>query len=347
LQPTILKIATTCYFSFLFTISYAQEKFLVLNASCQPSGAPAHKVVAIDNRQDNQILGFVQTGMTNRTTEVKHLGSITDSILPFFKNVNHDGKLVVMLNEFHLWEYRDSGQIGRFKLSLRFFRQINDQYVEFMAHDSLYSVKGVDVTNKLLTSVGKNLCALSESVRTESIRTKDASAGPLYNFEQLMILDSLEKRDIPAFQDERIREGIYTNYQEFKANQPGYTGEIESDARNPKSIKIHRVTKEGKRVKVKNEDIYAVCDGSKIFKSLSTGFYEMIREGNDFYYIRPATMGSHANMGPIIAGQLLGGAIGGAIAGMAHAHGVNSGPLVLYKINHRRGNAIPLSKFEQ
>jgi hypothetical protein len=346
LKTSILTVALTCYLTCLCTTMYAQGKFLVLDASCHSSEGPTDAILTIDNRQENQIMGFVHTGITNQTKEVMHAGNLIDSLVPFFNGVNPDGKLVVMLNEFNLWEYRDGGEVGRFKLSLRIFKQVNDQFVEFMTHDSLYSVKGFDVTNKLLTSVSRNFCAVSDAAREEYIRTKDSVLHPIYSFKQLMVLDSLEKYDLPAFRDEQIREGIYANYQEFKANRPGDASEIESDARNPKSVKIYRVAKNDKRVRVKNEKIYAVCDGSKIFKSLSTGFYEMKRDGNDFYYVRPATVSTQANMGPVIAGGILGGAIGGAIAGMVYSHGANSGPLVLYKINHRRGNAIPLRRYD-
>jgi len=132
---------------------FGQHKYLTLDNSCKSKLSSVSPIKTIDNRAESQILGFIETGISNRLTEIKYDGNLVDSLSIFFGRIPGNSNILLMLNEFNLWEFKDSdGQFGRFKLSIRFFKPVeNDRYEEFMTYDSIHSVHGqIDVTNKLI-----------------------------------------------------------------------------------------------------------------------------------------------------------------------------------------------------
>ena len=137
-----MKFTATILNILLFsTLACAQERMLLLDHSCKNKFPVSTSISTIDNRAENQILGYIETGLNNRITEIKYNGNLADSIGLFFRNIPDHPEILLMLNEFNLWEYKDSdGEFGRFKLSIRFFKPIdNNKYVEFMTYDSLHS----------------------------------------------------------------------------------------------------------------------------------------------------------------------------------------------------------------
>lgn len=275
------------------------------------------------------------------------MGNLSDSVSLFFQNVSVKKDIVLMLNEFALWEYKDqSGEYGRFKLSMRFFKKADgDHYQEFMTHDSLYIFKGIDVTKKLLKGISTTFCDLA--LLTQKQYSEPLQTSESYNMDELLNLDEIEKSKIPFYAIEVPKPGIYANYKELSQNAPSTACEILIDDSNPEKFKIYRTNEKGKKVKVQNQDIYAVSDGSRFYKSLSMGFFQIVKEQNDFYYVRPQIYGVSGGMIiPIVGGGIVGGALGGAVAGLTSSllRNKDNSPMLLYKINHRRGNGIPISR---
>lgn len=328
-------------------LSYCQTEYFEFDRSCyKPSTLASQKIISLDNREGSQILGFVQKGMSNKTIEVKYQGNLADSVSLFFQDVSVKNDIVLMLNEFALWEYKDqSGEYGRFKLSMRFFKKSDaNHYQEFMTHDSLYVFKGIDVTKKLLRGISKTFCDLG--ILTQRQYNEPLQTSESYNMEELLNLDEIEKSKIPFYAIEVPKPGIYANYRELSQNSPSIPCEISIDDSDPDKLKIFRTNAKGKKVKVLNQDIYAVSDGSRFYKSLSMGFFQIVKEQNDFYYIRPQGYAVSGGMIiPIVGGGIIGGAVGGAVAGLtSNLMRKNNTPMLLYKINHRRGNGIPISR---
>ena len=269
-------------------LSHCQTEYFEFDRSCKvgwPTGR--QEIKCIDNRADRQILGFVHKGMGNKLTEVKYQGSLPDSLSLFFQNVSVKNDIVLMLNEFAIWEYKDqSGEYGRFKLSMRFFKKSDgDRYQEFMTHDSLYVFKSIDVTKKLLKGISTTFCVLIQSAQNQyPIAVEN---GEFYKMDELLNLDEIEKSKIPFYAIEVPKPGIYANYKELSQNSPSIPCEISIDDSDPDKLKIYRTNAKGKKVKVLNQDIYAVSDGSRFYKSLSMGFFQIVKEQNDFYYVRP------------------------------------------------------------
>ncbi len=252
--------------------------------------------------------------------------------------------MVLMLNELFMHEI-DNGS-GRLKLSLRLFREMDEgKFVEFLTVDSVYSPRGFDVTKKLLRMVNEQFCLIAR--RAAEMKSIPDSTQIGYSLSELYKLDSLEKLDIPIYVADKPKPGIYKDYQHFKMNTPNISTEMLIDTSNVKKLKVYRIFKaKNRKVQLENEGVYAVSDGNIMVKVSSAGeYYLMKKENSDFYYERSGAYISQGNLGmvPFYAGGAVGGAVGAMI--VIGANGA-IGPQVqryIFKINHRRGNSIPIT----
>jgi hypothetical protein len=96
-----------------------------------------------------------------------------------------------------------------------------------------------------------------------------------------------------------------------------------------------------------------VSDGNIILKATSAGeFYQLKKVDSDFYYERSGSFsgqGNSAAMMPFMYGGAVGGAIGVVII-IAADGSISLGPPVQryrFRINHRRGNSIPVAVIEK
>lgn len=323
------------------TFSYGQVQSLDL-LPCNPSKKTFATVRVIDKRPGVQMIGFVQKGGFNRLAEVTFNGSLADSIGQFFVNKNSvnssNGKeLVVILNEFFLSEKTEAlSETGRFKLSIRLFSTSDEKFRELIHIDSLYEFNAMDVTKRLLRSVSERLCEIARKA-TDLDATLKAKDSVLYSFNDLLAIDSLDKSKIPIYTTSHIKAGIYKNFEQFKANSPDSVA-IYIEALNSKNIKVFSWDKQkNKRFRISNESIYAVCDGVMLVRANSRGFFEMKKEGNDFFYIGQTSTSSTSNVAMWGAAF---GLIGAAIASGAERNTT----LHKFKISYLKGNSIPISK---
>lgn len=324
----------------------AQDQNLEINCHCENLNSPFSNVRAIDNRIENQLLGYIQTGLGNRVRAIRFNGSIADTLAHFFvsKSPEVGPSMVFMLNELFLHEVESA---GRLKLSLRLFRETGDgKFVEFLTVDSVYRPKGFDVTKKLLRQVNEQFCEIAK--RAVEVKLDSNSDQRAYSLNELAVLDSLEKLSIPMYVASKPHAGIYKDYQHFKMNTPDISTEMLIDTSKAKNIKVFRIFKaKNRKVKLDNQGIYAVSDGNILIKVTSAGDYcIMTKENSDFYYERTGSFASQPNnaMMPLMYGGAVGGAIGAMII-IAADGSISYGPKIeryRFRINHRRGNSIPL-----
>ncbi|MBE9462286.1 hypothetical protein ACFP1I_13690 [Dyadobacter subterraneus] len=335
---------------FLFFVSVsaslAQDHYLELNPNCPAIQSPFTKVQVIDNLANKDLLGFVQKGAFNRREQIRYDGSIADTLGKYFiTNNSSDEKsreLVVVINELFLSEttgtFRESGSL---KLSIRLFSENPDgNFSELFSIDSVYTVKGMDVTKKLLRSVNDQFCKISE--KAAGFQQKNLESSRSYTLSDLYMLDHLEKLSVPFYVAEKPVGGIYRQYNALKVNKPDEACEIFVDDANPKKIRVYKLYKiKNRKFRLDTEGIYAVCNGERVYKATPFGFYEVRKTGTDFFYDRPASI-SEANNGSVVGAAAFG------LAGAVLASGLmdNRPKVYRFKINYRYGNSIPVAAIQ-
>ncbi|MCX6214791.1 hypothetical protein [Spirosoma sp.] len=334
-------------FVLLLTVgnSFGQMTELKLDVSCKGTTTGFQSVKVIDNRSQNQLLGLVQSGASNKSTEIVCLNLIDNLATYFMDSTSRAVKmpLVLILNEFFLNEaHGNSSETGRFRLSMQFFVENSaDQFTELVTVDTIYTNTGRDVTKALLRSVSAQLCILSKQV-SQLAGQQTPSDLTKYSYQNLLVLDSLEKRKLPMYSASGPQAGIYRNYNQFKLNEPEPAIDLEIEERKNGILVYAWDEKRKKKTKLLPDGLFAVSDGTTLLRATGLGFYKMIKEGADFYYWRPRPNYANSGTAPLLMGVMF-GAVGGLAAGAMQASSKENNQWLLQKVNYRRGNSVPVS----
>lgn len=322
----------------------AQSARMVFSYDCLPAAPSPGKVTAIDNRLPGQLLGFLP-GMIPVTFD----GELADSLSLFFVAAGtQDGpvrEIVVILNELFV---SGASKPQKFKLFLRVFEKMGSSaYSEILSVDSVYSIGRKKNPEALFDLVSRELCRLSE--RVEKIKPPAFAAESRYSLSDLHHLDSLEKRQLPMFVDDAPRAGIYKDYEHFKHNDPDIPVKVIIDTTGKRGVRVYRFYKDNKkRAELDPKGVYAVSDGEKLLKIAGDGeYFAMQRIGLDFYYRRPVSFAEQTNTffpnSYAAQGRIGTNPYGDRIIRLGPLP-TYQGPWYLFKINHRKGNSIPVAE---
>lgn len=333
---------TILFYFLLCKFLYAQDKELELHYNCAGGNAIFTKVNVIDERATNQTLGFVQVGGFNRIANVSFKGSLVDSLANYFLDKNFYGKreqeITIILYEFYLSELTEGlSETGRFKLSLRLFEKLWDgTYVERVNIDSAFMCTAMDVTKKLLHSVDEQFCMIAGLAAKANNHV--GGETPHYTMEELKQLDKIEKKLIPIYNAAEYTAGIFQDYDQFKANAPDTSTVIIIDTGNTKRIGVYKWDKvKNKKIRLSNEDVYAVSDGKVLLKATAIGFYKLTKIDNDFYYAGQTSFTNSFNVA-------LWGAMFGVVGALAASNSERNDGQYWLKINYVSGSSIPIGK---
>ena len=300
LPPLTLFDFFKCFLIYIFlfffnaTISLAQETPLVLSNKCIKGFSPFTKVNGIDCRQPSQNLGVVLKGWLNQNSKVEFEGNFMDSLCNFFLNkdiasapANAEGEneITILLYDFHLSEIAlEDKSKGMFTLMMRVFNKLKEEkFEEFFSIDTVFKITTVtDVTKKLLESVNDQLCKIATDLKER--KNLLSSDKPQYSYEELLVLDSLEKLKIPIYSADNVNPGVYYTYEQFKNNTPD-TATVVIDTVSYGFIIVSIWNeKKSNRVFLDYKSVFAVCDGNILLKGTPIGYYKMKKVGLDFYF---------------------------------------------------------------
>ncbi|KQS23825.1 hypothetical protein [Dyadobacter sp. Leaf189] len=318
---------------------------LTIDYNCKDSTSGFSTIEVIDNRDGQKLLGYIHKGLGNNSKQIVFEGSIADSLAIFFKGKNESIRnqktLVFILNELFMNENtRDIPENGKLKLSLRLFLEEDvGKYSEILAVDSIFTVKGFDVTKKLFRSVSEEFCAIAKDA-AESKLNEDK---PTFTRDELNDLDSLEISRIPIFSNQVPNSGIFKDYAHFAQNNPDINARIMIEKSKKGKVTAYRYYGTRKKgVQLEPTGLYAISDGINLYKATSAGFFEIKNVNQRLYYDRPGSF-TDANSGAMWGAYF--GLAGSIVASSISASG-NKNYLFRFKINHRRGNSIPIGLAE-
>lgn len=328
--------------------SWAQDQYLNLRGECNKWISPFTKAIAIDNRKNQELLGYIPikgyTGLAN----VRFKGTLADSLINLFiaQFVKNEYKEhVLILNDFFL---NGGSSPSKFILSLKLFRNVSEnKYEQLLSVDSIYQINGKD----LFFMINKQICEIAkrENTQTPVFSTNNLS----YSLDELYQFDDLEKQKLPMYITNKPTCGIYKDYAHFKMNTPDILTNISINISKKGVIEVDRTYKNNKRkVKLDPTGIYAVSDGNIILKITSSGEYlEIIKQGSDFYYDRSGSFSDQSNT---FSSYYLpeGGRLGTTGSGdltirIGGPRRINELPIYRFRINYQKGNSVPVGLVKQ
>ena len=289
----------------------------------------------IDSRYDTTFMGIVQLGAFNKkakvvpetpfSTQLKNaLNSLTDA-------TSKDGELLFQLRQFNFAELTGAmSEKGYCYLRAVLYAKQDGHYQRINSIDTVIFIRAMDVTRALFRKGSKTI--------TDFIAAgllKESSDSNYYSFNDVINMDSIEKRGIKVYNTPKYTDGLYFDYQSFKDQIPDKQVVVEK--KNDKIVSVTTLNEKGKSVKVKAQHVYSVVANGEPFIATDYGFYPLKKVDDDFKFVGKARV--NANTGDVIAASAFFGIVGGLIASNAQA-------IFEMKIDYINGGFIRLKEVD-
>ncbi|MEO6304950.1 MAG: hypothetical protein ABIP51_17445 [Bacteroidia bacterium] len=238
----------------------------------------------IDSREDTSNMGIVRTGALNKEAFVKINGSFSDQFSDLLLKITGEApqqkELLFQLRRLKFVEKTDeSHEYGYCFFRANLFASSNNAYNLISVVDTFIIVESKDVTNSIIEETNKAITDFLKDALTKKINT-----ASILSLNEIVKIDSIEKLKIKVYNVSEYTNGIYRTFESFKAQVPDYNlfsitfedGEISGIKAKNKKEKIKNI---------KSDDVYAIVNNGKPYVSAKFGFYPLVKNNNDFYFI--------------------------------------------------------------
>jgi hypothetical protein len=290
----------------------------------------------LDSRYDTTQMGIVQLGAFNKKAKVVAKTPIATQLTGVLNSLvdttrAKEGELLFQLRQLSFAEITGAtSEKGYCYLKAALYANTGSAYHKLSSIDTVIYIKSMDVTKALFRNGSKTITNL-----IANNLEKEASDTQLLSFTDIVHMDSLEKSSIALYNTAQYQEGLYESYQSFKKQAPDQ--QITVEMKGDKISSVKTFDENGKSVKVKAKDIYAVVYKGQPFIATEYGYYPLQKISDDFLFTGKAKV--TANTGDVIAASLFFGIIGGLIASDAEA-------TFEMKIDHTNGGFIRLREIK-
>ncbi len=314
----------------------ATEPFSIAPPTEKIANSLYKTIRVVDVRPDPQNLGIVQLGAFNRkarvVTETPLADQVSGLLAALTDSTAQAGELFLLLRQLSFAEVTGAmSERGYFQLRAILFAKKGDGFQKLDAIDTVVVIKAMDVTKGLLRQGTKSLTEL-----LAANLTKEPTGATTYRSDEVIHFDKLEKKGLPLYTADSLKNGIYKTFRAFTALQPdeeSFTVDFGKDGHSPV---VRRPNEKGKMEKVSSKEMYAFVHEGRPFIATDYGFYPLRKEEEDFYFTGKAKVA--ANSGDVLMASMFFGVIGGLIA--------SSGSNATFdmKIDHLSGGFIRLKE---
>jgi tetratricopeptide (TPR) repeat protein len=292
----------------------------------------------IDSRYDTTNMGIVQLGVFNRKARVvpkTHFSEQLKNVLnALTDSTSKDGELLFQLRQFNFAEITGSlSEKGYCYLRADLYAKTNDQYQKTGSIDTVILVKAGDVTRAMFRNGSKTITNFIGSNLLQS--PTDAVS---YSYNDVMHIDSIEKRRINVYNAAGYKDGAYKDFQSFARQEPDYDS-LTVTFKDGKIDRVKTPGEDGKMTTLKAKNMYALVHQGQIFIVTEYGDYPVEKRNDDFYFIGKAKVS--LSTGDAIAAGLFFG-----IMGQLMAEEASQGVFEM-KIDHINGGFIRLREVKQ
>jgi hypothetical protein len=156
-----------------------------------------------------------------------------------------------------------------------------------------------------------------------------------YGFNDILHMDSIEKRKIVLYNTTIFADGLYTSYASFMNQVPDK--QVTIDEKKGKISSVKMTAENGEMLKVKRKDVYAIVYKGQPYIATEYDYYPLEKRDDDFYFTGKAKV--TADQGAVMAASFFFGIIGGLIASDADAS-------FEMRIEHSNGGFIRLREIK-
>lgn len=238
----------------------------------------------LDSREDTSSIGIVRIGSLNKEALVRSNGSFQAQLENLLTKINglntSQNDLLFQLRRLKFVEKAGEGkEYGYCFFRANLFAVNGISYNMISSIDTFIVVEDIDVTKALIEEGNTAIVNFIKSALTVKPNTVSS-----LTMKEIMSIDSIEKLKIKVYNVESYTNGVYKTFMAFKAQIPDYTlfsitfedGEI---------TEIKAKNRKGKIKKIKSDNVYAIVNNGKPFVSALFGYYPLVKNNNDFYFI--------------------------------------------------------------
>lgn len=321
------------------------EFFSLLPKEVKISNSNYSKIEVVDSRLDTAaIVGMIQRGAFNRSLILRLEHDMEDEIgntaAKLIDSANKlDATFLINIRRFNVAENTGAlSENGSFTLRAGFYDKQDNMYRRMFSIDTTIIIPGgLDVTKRLLQNVPEIMGSYIKQAVTFNKEAVDASRQ--YSLNDIQHIDEVERKDIPIFQVNAPKKGLYATYEDFKNNRPSNENVIIEHKKGFSRPLIYELNEKGKKGKeILRKYYFVVSDGEKFYISRTNALYELTKTNGNYFFTGLGKDG--ADTGASIAAYAAFGLLGGLMAGN---HDTATFEFVL---DHVSGKFVPLRKIK-
>jgi hypothetical protein len=301
------------------------------------------KIEVVDSRLDTaSVVGMIQRGAFNRSVILRLEHDMQDEIgntaTKLIDSANKtDGTFLINIRRFNVAENTGAlSESGSFTLRAGFYDKQDNVYRRMFSIDTTIIIPGgLDVTKRLLQNVPEIMGSYIKQAVTFNKEAVDAAKQ--YSLNDIQHIDEVERKDIPIFQVDVPKKGLYATYEDFKNNRPSKENVIVEHKKGFSRPLIYEMNENGKKGKeIQRKYYYVVSDGEKFYISRSNALYQLTKANGNYFFTGLGKDG--ADTGASMVAYAAFGLLGGLMAGN---HDTATFEFVL---DHVSGKFVPIRK---
>lgn len=330
----------------LNTVNAQKTEFMsLLPKQVKITNSNYSKVEVVDGRLDTAAaVGLIQRGAFNRSVILRLEHSMEDEVggtaVRLIDSANKmDGTFLIIIRRFYVSENTGAmSESGSFTLRAGFYDKQDNMYRHMFSIDTLITIPGgLDVTKRLLLNVPEIMGSYIKQAVT--FNKEGINTARQYSLNDIQHIDEVERKDIPIFQVDVPKKGLYATYEDFKNNRPSNENVIVEHRKGFSRPLIYEMNEKGKKGKeILRKYYYVVSDGEKFYISRSNALYELTKTNGNYFFTGLGKDG--ADTGASIVAYAAFGLLGGLMAGN---HDTATFEFVL---DHVSGKFVPVKKIK-
>jgi hypothetical protein len=336
MRKLIFTLLVLLYFSGTNSSAQDRIRFFEISSPKYKVQNSLYKTIGfLDSRDDSSLIGLVNVGLLKnqdaklilRSPVLPQLTKLVDSLTD---SSAKEGEVLFQLKDFYFSETTGSRYCY---LNAGLYSKEGSRYKKISFLDTVIIIKVSDIPKALLSEGNKIIADfIAKGLLQQPADTPSYSIGDVKN------IDNIEKDQIPAYAAKKYTDGVYLSYASFKNQAPDKQGLV--DLKRDGSISsVKMVDADGKKIKVKPKNVYAVITGGKPFVATEYGFYPLERINNVFLFTGDVRIA--ASTGDMRAAQFGFGLIGAALESSGNQETFD---LI---IDHRNGRFVHLRQIKK
>jgi hypothetical protein len=244
-----------------------------------------NSVKFLDSREDTSNFGTVRLGMLDKEVSVVSKESFETQLGVLLTKMSGEipgnSPIVFQLRRLKFVEKAEAGKgFGYCFFRASIFSSAGSNYKLISAIDTFMIVESKkEVTKQIIDYANRTIVNF-----VSSALVKEPISNSSFSMYELVKMDSIEKAKIKVYTTDEYVNGIYRTFESFKDQTPDYTlfsitfedGEIsEIKAKNDKN-RLRTIS---------SEEVYAIVNNGKPYISAEFGYYPLVKNNNDFYFI--------------------------------------------------------------